>query len=197
MRSRIQAQVFLGLFLIVFGLFAAQIKKKPSTIEAKPNPLFIEPTPEPISQTRIQVLYDQVAIEKIFSNQISGVKLLPARASVKNDFKIIFEGDEVYSDHAISVHSSWETTLDFIAELIKKNPGLHVDIAGFADLENPKENKPSDFPTALASSFARAEWVAHHFERKHGIIVAKSMVLMGMGAVPQGKKLVLRFYYGT
>ena len=195
---RNQAQVYLGLFLIAFGLYAAQLKKKPALLH-KADPLtLLESTPTPAPQTRMQVLYEKVAGEKFFSNRIGGIKLSPATGPVKHDFTITFFGEEIFTDEGFSIHPSWHTALDDLAEIIKTEPGLHVEIAGYADQDNPKEQSPSDYGSSpYAFSFARAEWLAHYFERKHRIPIGKVFVLKGMGAVSEGKRIELRFFYNS
>jgi outer membrane protein OmpA-like peptidoglycan-associated protein len=195
---RNQAQVYLGLFLIAFCLYAAQLKKKtPAPIKATSTSL-LDSTPTPVPQTRMQILYEKISGKKFFSNRIGGIKLTPAKGPVKNDFTITFFGEETFTDEGFSIHPSWHTALDELAETIKTELGLHVEIAGFADQDNPKEKSPSDYGSSpYAFSFARAEWLAHYFERKHRINISKVFVLKGMGAVSEGKRIELRFYYNS
>ncbi len=194
---RNQGLVFLGLFLITFGLYASQLKKKAITEKSRLTTL-LAPAPTAKPQTRIQVLYEIVSSQKYFSNRISGIRLTPTHAQVKNDFTITYSGEEIFSDEGFSIHESLRTSLDSLVEIMKAQHGLKVEISGYADADNPKEKKPSDYgSSALTFSFARAEWLAHYFERKHGILISKYFILRGMGAVPQGKKIELRFFYGS
>ena len=193
---RNQGLIYIGLFLIAFGLYASQLKKKPH-VENKPveTPM-LEPTPASASQARIQVLYEKILADKMFTSKIGGIKLTPARPPVNNDFTITFTGDEIFTNEGFSIHESLASTLDFLAETIKSEHGLMVEISGYADANSVLEVKPSDYgSSALAFSFARAEWLAHYFEQTHGISVSKTLILRGMGAVPQGKKVELRFYF--
>lgn len=195
---RNQATIYLGLFLIAFGLYAAQLKKKQgSVVEVKPSTMVLteEPSPTPSSQNRLQLLHEKVVLGSFFRNHVAGISLYPSSAPIK-DFTVTLAGDEVYADQEADIHESWNSALDFLAGLIKQEPGLHVEISGYADESKPKEQKPVDFASSsLTFSYARAEWLAHYFERKHGIAIQKYFVLRGMGAVERGKKIELRFYY--
>jgi outer membrane protein OmpA-like peptidoglycan-associated protein len=172
---------------MVFGLYAAQLKKKVhSTPVAKIAEIL--PEAEKIPQTRIQIVYDLIVADRLFSNKISGIKLLPAQPPVINDFLITFSGDEMFTDDGVAIHESWNSALDFLAEIILKERGLKVEISGYAE---------SNAKNGLAFSFSRAESLAHYFERRHGISISKTFVLRGMGPVPQGKKIELRFYFNA
>lgn len=194
---RKQGVIYLGLFLMVFGLYAAQLKKKPPVKNELASSAYEqEPEEFKIAQTRIQLLYDQVSEASVFKNKTVGIRLTPAQAPVRNEFRVTFSGEEVFKEGDFAIHESWTTILDFLAGLIKKEAGLHVEISGFADQDSMREKSASDYgSSALTFSFARAEWLAHYFERKHGISIQKTFVLRGMGAVPQGRKIVLRFYF--
>ena len=73
-----------------------------------------------------------------------------------------------------------------------------VEISGFADLDHPLEKSTNDEgASAYAFSFSRAEWLAHYFERMHGISIQKNLVLKGMGAVSEGRKIELKFYFNS
>ena len=197
---RNQITIYLGLFLIVFGLYAVQLKKIPHATGAATKEVaeLVASTPVPAPQNRIQLLYDQLRSQKIFSNTVDGVRLFPKQPPVKSDFMITLYGDEVFSDENFAINPPWETVLDQIADLFKKELGLKMEISGYADADNLREQKPSDYgSSAFAFSYARAEWLAHYFERKDGLSISKILVLRGMGAVPQGKKIELRFYFSS
>ena len=194
---RKQGLIYLGLFLITFGLYAAQLKKKPR-VENKVVPSLVTQLQPDVPQARIQILYDKIYSEKMFASKISGIKLTPSHPPVNSDFIITFFGEDVFTDEGFSIHESFGSTLDFLAQLIKAEHGLTVEISGFADLGNAHEEKSSDYGSSpLAFSFARAEWLAHYFEQKFGISIPKTLILRGMGAVPQGKKIELRFYFNN
>lgn len=194
---RKQSVIYLGLFLMMFGLYAAQLKKKAAVKTQSETPALVTEEEEiKRTQTRVQLLYEKVSALSVFRTRISGIRLLPASPPVKNDFMISLSGDEIYNDGGFSIHESWGTVLDSLAVIIKAEPGLSLEISGFADENNPKEKAASDYgSSALAFSYARAEWLAHYFERKHGIEIQKTFVLRGMGAIPMGKRIDLRLYY--
>jgi outer membrane protein OmpA-like peptidoglycan-associated protein len=193
---RKQGVIYLGLFIMVFGLYAAQLKKNSAVKNTKISMMVPEDEEVKIAQTRIQLLYDQVFEASVFKNKVSGVSLKPMSPPVKNDFTISFSGDEIYTGGDFSIHESWGTVLDFLAGVIKSAPGLEVEVSGFANENDPREKSPTDYGSSpFAFSFARAEWLAHYFERKHGLVIKKTFVLRGMGAIPQGKRIDLRFHF--
>jgi len=192
---RNQGVIYLGLFLMMAGIYAAEVKKS-AHAEVKAVPHLQESTPVPAPQNRIQLLYEKLSALKMFSNTVEGVRLIPVHPPIKDSFTIILYGDEIFSDEDFAAHDTWNTVLDKIAYYFKNEPGLRIEISGYADLDNEKERKSSDYgASAYAFSYARAEWLAHYFERKHGIPIADSFVLRGMGAVHQGKKITLKFYF--
>ena len=187
--------VYLGLFVMMAGLYAAQVKKS-AHAEVKVEPRLVESTPTPLPQNRIQLLYEKLGALKMFSNTVEGVRLIPVHPPIKDSFTIILYGDEIFSDEDFAAHDSWNTVLDKIAFYFKSEPGLRIEISGYADSDNEKERQASDYgASAYAFSYARAEWLAHYFERRHGIPIVGSFILRGMGAVPRGKKISLRFYF--
>ena len=167
---RNQSIIYLGLFLIAFGLYASQIKKIPRASEVKPVTSLVESTPVPAPQNRIQVLYDKISAQKIFSNTVDGVKLTPSHAPIKNDFIITLYGDEMFSDENFSISTSWTNVLDQIADFFKPELGLKMEITGYADADNTREQKPSDYGnSAYAFSYARAEWLLFESTRSNTI----------------------------
>ena len=192
-----QGTAYLGLFLIAFSLYAAQLKKTPisaSATEVRAQAPGAEPTPVQPPQARIQVLYDLLTSDNRFTNKIDGVRVSP----VKNDFTVTLIGDEIYTDGGFSVNDSWNSILDKLAVILKSEKGLMIEISGYADEDNLKEKQPGDYgSSAFAFSYARAEWLAHYFERKHGIPIKKTFILRGLGSVPQGKKIEMRFYFSS
>ena len=109
-----------------------------------------------------------------------------------------FYSDEAYETGAFAVRENWYPFLDQLGKYLNQEykNGILVKINGYADLNSPQEKTPSDYGSSdLTFSYARAEWVARYFERKFGIPIRTVCMLTGMGAVQNGKKVELIFYY--
>jgi flagellar motor protein MotB len=206
--------LFMGLFLITFGLFAKE-RMRPHTVSVSEGvqasslnvvdvpdsktPAVIEGrdsnTPSRGSNLKVQALFQNFMSDALLASKADGMRL----AREPNAMMVQLYGEDVFADGATDVHESWYPVLDRIAAKLTADEfkkGLRVEIRGFADEASPREQKPSDFGRSdFAFSFARAEWLARYFERKWRIPLQEAFTLKGMGARPYGKKLEIWLSY--
>lgn len=191
--------VYLGLAVLMMGLFAGQIRNQvqvPHSSDVKKNESLIA-APRPESENaRIFTAYQRLLGESFFTQKIEGITVIPKPSTgqtLTDHFTLILSGSEVYGSHDARVQKNWETILDRIADLLDDDPGLKMEISGYADADDPLENRNAENGLSpLAFSFSRAEWIARYFETAHGADIASDFILRGMGPAPKGKRVELK-----
>jgi flagellar motor protein MotB len=193
--------IYLGLAVLMMGLFASQVRQhsnQPSVEEsAVDHSAATKRAPIPSDHPRIFAAYHALLADPIFSSKIDGISMIPqpgAGTTVSDHFVLVLQGSEVFGSREARVQKSWESLLDRIADILDDDPGLKIEISGYADADDPLENRNSESGSSpLAFSFARAEWIARYFETVHGADVAGDFILRGMGLSPKGKRVELKF----
>jgi len=191
--------VYLGLAVLMMGLFAGKIRHQehsPHPSVAKKNEVTTAEPQTESENVRIFTAYQRLLGESFFTQKIEGIAVIPAPATgqrLTDHFTVILSGSEVYGSREAHVQKNWETVLDRIADVLDDDPGLKMEISGYADADDPLENRNSENGSSpLAFSFARAEWIARYFETAHGADIAHDFILRGMGLIAQGKRVELK-----
>jgi flagellar motor protein MotB len=189
--------VYLGLAVLMMGLFAGQVRQR--TIQI-PSEEVATPGAAPatkVENPRVFSAYQALLADPIFTSKIDGITLIPqpdAVGTVLDQFVLVLQGSEVYGSRESRIQKSWESLLDRVADILENDPGLKVEISGYADADDPLENRNAENGSSpLAFSFARAEWIARYFETVHGADIANDFILRGMGISPKGKRVELKF----
>ncbi len=198
-----RSTIFSGLFVMIFGLYAYELKKHVPDSEKPRSVLgFIakkEIEAPPRQGPRIEVAYDKLSKDPVFAGKFEGIYLIPAPVAgveIGRDFMLVLQGDEVFASESASVRDGLHSVLDHAAEFLHSEPGMKVEISGFADENDLEEQGATDEGrSAYEFSYSRAEWVARYFERQHGFDIPNTFILRGMGPSPKGKRVELRFYF--
>lgn len=191
--------VYLGLAVLMMGLFAGQIRNRstepqPSVIQS--NESIANSASSAAENPRIFTAYQRLLGESFFAQKLDGISVIPAPGTgqiLTDHFTLILSGGEVYGSRDARIQKSWESVLDRIADVLDDDPGLKMEISGYADADDPLENRNAENGSSpLAFSFARAEWIARYFETAHGADIASDFILRGMGPIAQGKRVELK-----
>jgi flagellar motor protein MotB len=197
--------LFLGLFVIFFGLYArehqrmaragagASVVPVPQSV---PAPAAAEQAASgaiPVSQ-RVRELTDALQGDSLFQVHADG---LTARYE-PDAVTVSFGGDDVYAEGHFAFRETWYTSLDRLASILQPfvARGLRIEITGYTDLGSAKERRPTDYGESdYALSFARAEWVARFLERRALIPIQERVRLTGSGSVKTGRRVDLKFVF--
>jgi flagellar motor protein MotB len=190
------SSIYMGLFVMMLGLYSHSRTTHPNTSD----PHTSTKSNSNSTLSRIQSVYQAISEDPVFSGKVDGVLLIPdpsQKIPVTQDFKIVFQGDDAFSSRDHRLRRDFEPVLDDVADLLTHDPGLRIEISGYADANDPRENLHTESELSPhAFSFSRAEWVARYLSLKSGVDLQETFVLRGMGLVNQGKKLELKIHYG-
>ena len=192
--------IYLGLAILMMGLFASQIRKpsleSPASVIQTNESIANAPLTAAAENPRIFTAYQRLLGESFFTQKLDGISVNPAPGTgqrLTDHFTLILSGGEVYGSSDARIQKNWESVLDRIADVLDDDPGLKMEISGYADADDPLENRNADNGSSpLAFSFARAEWVARYFETAHGADISSDFILRGMGPIVQGKRVELK-----
>ena len=189
--------IYMGLFLILLSLYAVELSKPAQSHEVSKKRV-VQPNDESVpidrGDPRLVSFFERLMHSPVFSSHTDGLKVL----FQPNRLLISFYGDDVYQVGAFAFRETWFPVLDELGAALNEEmkKGMHVQIKGFTDQDNPHEKSPTDYNGSdLSFSYARAEWVARYFERKWGMPIHSQFEMIGSGAQPHGNRVDLTFTY--
>ena len=193
---RNQNTVYLGLFLMVLGLYAYQVKKPAPSETEHVAVAEVKKQEHPSVSHAISEIFEQVRAEEIFTSKIDGLSLLPDHDPIQKFFSISRHGDEVYSSGESAIADNWNAVLDWLGDLIVQHPCLQVEIDAYADDSDLKEKTRAERGAGMiALSHSRAEWAKDLLIRKHGKAIEKQLSdVKGLGPRARGKRVEFQLH---
>lgn len=194
---RTHVQVYIGLFLIAFVLFAQERKLRLSLPTVQLPAEVDLPRPTPFSSLRTRKLEELAELfqrDALFGSGTDGLKLVVQLDRVS----LVYQGEEVFGPGDFAVRETWYTSLDRFASIIRPylDRGLRLEILGYTDANSTLDKMTTELgSSSYALAFTRAEWVARFLERRSQLDLQGLVRLTGMGQSPQGRRVEITLQF--
>lgn len=182
--------VYLGLFLLMFGLYAAERSKAP-VVSVPVVPVVVDETPESVEyHSALTNLFRRLKVLPLLKSPIDGVKI----SQNKNGILLTVQSEDLYRDGEVAMRDTWVPLFEEVFMKISSEVGhqIKVQIKGFANEGNTIESRSlpmSQKATPYLFAASRADWLLKELASRIHFQLNPDFSIASGGAVPKGKRI--------